>query len=341
MPPRILRELENSHSENRARTEAMFDEFVKVNVEFQRAKLSYANLKGFSLVPRFCADPSQPLSTRSGFPGVAARCGAVPPGSGAAWLQVETRVRRQLGVCGGQARSVVAARPVSSHGRSAALRSTLSPPESRLASALTAIGFCGCSCRCGTGLSFRRCRSATSCWGRRNISSGTCRASGRGQRGCLSLPRRFALTRAMLRFGRLQSRFSARCRTGGSGSASASLIASRAFGADAAGVIFRSHGQANCLGRSGSGPTAIRKMCVYAEHPGSKLYLLLQDVLSQDRAQLRTERRKKLFPLHLPPRVAMAQESDMLDAVEGCVGANVLYVGALVLPRSQRPPLQD
>ncbi len=58
MPPRILCELENCHGENRARTEAMFDEFVKINVEFQRAKLSYANLKGFSLVPRFCADPS-------------------------------------------------------------------------------------------------------------------------------------------------------------------------------------------------------------------------------------------------------------------------------------------
>jgi hypothetical protein len=58
MPGEILRELETSYAENRVRTEDMFNEFVKVNMEFQRAKLSYANLKGFALVPRSCFDPS-------------------------------------------------------------------------------------------------------------------------------------------------------------------------------------------------------------------------------------------------------------------------------------------
>src|ERR1035437_7498917 len=58
MPARILRELEESHAENRVRTEDMFSEFVNINMEFQRAKLSYANLKGFTLAPRSYPDPT-------------------------------------------------------------------------------------------------------------------------------------------------------------------------------------------------------------------------------------------------------------------------------------------
>jgi hypothetical protein len=58
MPVRILRELEGSYAENRVRTEDMFNEFVTINMGFQRAKLSYANLKGFALAPRSCFDPS-------------------------------------------------------------------------------------------------------------------------------------------------------------------------------------------------------------------------------------------------------------------------------------------
>jgi hypothetical protein len=57
MPARTINRLEASRIENRERTEALFHEFVKVNMEFQRARLSYANLNGFSLVPRSCSDP--------------------------------------------------------------------------------------------------------------------------------------------------------------------------------------------------------------------------------------------------------------------------------------------
>jgi len=58
MPAQVLDELEHNHAQNRVRTEDLFDEFVKINMEFQRARLSYANLKGFTLAPRSFVDPA-------------------------------------------------------------------------------------------------------------------------------------------------------------------------------------------------------------------------------------------------------------------------------------------
>ena len=42
------------------------------------------------------------------------------------------------------------------------------------------------------------------------------------------------------------------------------------------------------------------------QHPGSKLYLLLEDILEGGNAQRKTVRRKRLLPLHLPPKVMHA-----------------------------------
>jgi len=58
IPAQMLRCLEQNHVDNQARTEDMFDEFVNVNTEFQRAELSYANLKGFTFAPRSYPDPT-------------------------------------------------------------------------------------------------------------------------------------------------------------------------------------------------------------------------------------------------------------------------------------------
>jgi hypothetical protein len=58
MPSRMVHELAVNLAENRARNADLFSEFVRINMELQRAKLSYANLKGFALVPHACADPA-------------------------------------------------------------------------------------------------------------------------------------------------------------------------------------------------------------------------------------------------------------------------------------------
>jgi hypothetical protein len=58
VPVALRRELTANTAENRVRTAALFDEFARINIEFQRAGILYANLKGFTLAPAACADPA-------------------------------------------------------------------------------------------------------------------------------------------------------------------------------------------------------------------------------------------------------------------------------------------
>lgn len=57
-PPEILKVLDERVAYNKQRTNELFKEFAAINSAFQKAGLHYVSLKGFTLVPDYCPDPS-------------------------------------------------------------------------------------------------------------------------------------------------------------------------------------------------------------------------------------------------------------------------------------------
>ena len=58
LPAELVHELSVNLAENRVRNADMFEEFARLNTGFMRAGISYLNLKGFSLAPAAFPDPA-------------------------------------------------------------------------------------------------------------------------------------------------------------------------------------------------------------------------------------------------------------------------------------------
>jgi len=58
LPDSVLARLNQNHADNRMRSASLFAEFSAINQSFQQAGIVYANLKGFSLSPESCPDPT-------------------------------------------------------------------------------------------------------------------------------------------------------------------------------------------------------------------------------------------------------------------------------------------
>jgi hypothetical protein len=58
VPAEVLNALDERLEDNRQRTLQLFSEFKAINNVFQKAGLHYVNLKGFTLIPDYCPDPS-------------------------------------------------------------------------------------------------------------------------------------------------------------------------------------------------------------------------------------------------------------------------------------------
>ena len=57
LPPLVLEHLENNQTANKQRIANLLAGFVAINHSFQRANITYFNVKGFTLVPVSCPDP--------------------------------------------------------------------------------------------------------------------------------------------------------------------------------------------------------------------------------------------------------------------------------------------
>lgn len=303
IPERILRELERSLAENRARTEYLFNEFVKINMEFQRAQLSYANLKGFTLVPRSCFDPVYRYQHDLDF--LVSRRDAVQ-----CRLTLERHGYRLSATNGDSLEFLIGAAEPSTlrdlykvrSQRSLEVHIVPEPGQSKphtLDDLLSRLQLQVCN-----GFEFPALSECDKFLAQglhvfKHLKSEWTRAA-----WILEFANTIRWYQEDQSYWREVVAFLSAAPEAKLGIGVASLMASRGFGAaPPAGFLSCTVNEL---------PEQVRSWfdrygedLAFAEFPGTKLYLLLEDVLSGDSGGWRKERRRRLFPAHLPPTTTL------------------------------------
>ncbi len=303
MPAQILRGLERDLAENRVRTEDMFQEFVKINMEFQRARLSYANLKGFTLAPCVIPDPAYRYQHDLDFLVArrdADRCRQVLEQNG---YRFAIEANGSWEFVTGPA-EVISMRDLYSAKRQRSLEVHFMPESEQVESELRGDRLSRIQLQIVNGFEFPALSDTDKLlgqalhlfqhlqgeWTRLAWMLGyanAIRSNAKRESFCDETAEAIAATPELK-----------------AGISVATLITSRAFG------VTPPESFLGCTVNELSPKLRLwvsmyQDEIVYLEHPGSKHYLLLRDILSKDRPDWRNLRRKKLVPLHLPARITV------------------------------------
>lgn len=324
IPVRFLHELEGNHAENRVRTEDLFREFVKINMEFQRAKLSYANLKGFTIAPRSCSDPTYRyqhdldflVSRRD-----AEECRQALDRHGYCLTAVfgdtwefrtgpaEVSSLRDLYKARAQRSLEVHLVPEAEQNESHRYGDRLSRLQLQVWNGFEFPALSECDKLLGQALHlFKHFQTE---WTRTAWMLEYANAI-RSHRNNESLWQETIAAISVAPETKI-------------GIGVASLITSRAFG-----VVPPARFTACTLGEMTEQirlwVDRYQDELVYIEYPGSKLYLLLQDVLLQDRQEWQSQRRRKLLPSRLPPKTILTAQSHDIGLRAKTMFARICFI---------------
>jgi hypothetical protein len=301
LPAKALCRLKENAADNKEKNGSMFEEFARLNCEFQAERLSFVNIKGFSLVPDACPDAALRCQLDLDFSvasGDVMRCEAILIRLGYVLTGVGKDVREYK--AGSHhvppVRDLYKAKPQ----MSVEIHVDHTPKQHGTA----------------YGDNFSRLRLKV--WNGFEFSVLSDRDRFLGMALHLFKHLKSEWTRAswVLEFANfidfhrddealwsevneyLSCNPQAKLAVG-----AVSILASQSFGISFPVV----------LAEAGSGVSKLVRRWIehygnsvlFAPFPGTKLYLLLQRALSGENDSESSERHKKLFPLHLPPKVAM------------------------------------